>query len=527
MRPVHIHLPTGRVVHVTRDAGEFEEGKHPRADNGQFGSGGGTSGKNKDLGGLKAHPESKMREYTEKELDWEYGTEYLKYSKSEFPDAFSSREDFQKKYDDAPLEHLSDDELKKLGNSMAYSGKNKGEDWVHKTFSHRRDSKRIVHEMKNEKTAPPIVLKKGGRLRLMAGQTRLATGLALGMSVPVKVITVDAATRDEKPFEEGKHPRAANGQFGSGGGSNSKNESSVGGYAAKHYAAMAKSVKGTTAERVELRKLLKEATSYTDKQAIKSKIISSFLTQYSSVLMKGDDTKAAELMSKAQKLGYKPPAPASVAAANVGYTPTQVTQAKQVMESVLPKPASGQYSPQDTADFNDLVQHVGQFSAKAYSQHAKAKLAANPSLKLSVGEASTIVAYSSSAYEKTNDALRAGVMDEATWKHVNKLNSALDKLPSHRGEVTRGTHLDEEMISLYKPNMIVEERGFTSTSTGEGFGGNVKFKITSKSGKDIKKLSTHQSENEILFKSGTRFKVSKVEQKHGLHYIHMEEMSNG
>lgn len=37
---IHIHLPA-RIAGKGRDAGEFEESKHPRAQNGQFGSGGG------------------------------------------------------------------------------------------------------------------------------------------------------------------------------------------------------------------------------------------------------------------------------------------------------------------------------------------------------------------------------------------------------------------------------------------------------------------------------------------------------
>ena len=40
---IHIHLPA-RIAGKGRDAGEFEESKHPRAANGQFGSGGGGGG---------------------------------------------------------------------------------------------------------------------------------------------------------------------------------------------------------------------------------------------------------------------------------------------------------------------------------------------------------------------------------------------------------------------------------------------------------------------------------------------------
>jgi hypothetical protein len=217
-----------------QDATPFDEGKHPRAGNGEFGSGAGggaaAPGKGKGAsksGDLTKHPAEKMRDYTASELDWEYEVEYLKYSKGAFPDAFSSREDFDKKLKAAPLVYLTNDEMDKLGNSMAAAGRGKGEQWVHDTFSHRRDSKRIVDEMKNGKTSAPIILKDGNKMRLMAGQTRLATGQALGIQVPAKVIDVTKpkGAQDEATWDESKHPRATDGKFGSGGGTGTKKTS--------------------------------------------------------------------------------------------------------------------------------------------------------------------------------------------------------------------------------------------------------------------------------------------------------------
>jgi ParB-like chromosome segregation protein Spo0J len=191
---------------------EFKESDHPRATNGQFGSGG----------------SPKMRDYAPKELDWEYDVEYKKYSRPLFPKAFSSREDFQKKYDAAPTRPLNEQEFRKLGNSMASSGIGKSEDWVHKTFSHRRDSARILKDLKEGETAPPIVLQHGKHLHLMAGQTRLAAGAALGISVPVKVINVGPELAHDD-FEESKHPRDDAGKFatGSGGGGKTAQVSST------------------------------------------------------------------------------------------------------------------------------------------------------------------------------------------------------------------------------------------------------------------------------------------------------------
>ena len=582
MRAINIHT-AGSFVRVVRDDG-FEESKHPRANNGQFGAGGagkktasnsGSSQSKEDLGGLEPHPESKMREYTAKELDWEYDVEYLKYAKSEFPGAFSSREDFQKKYDDAPLVHLSDKELATLGNSMAYAGKNKGEEWVHKTFSHRRDSKRILHEMKNEKTAPPIILKRDGRLRLMAGQTRLATGLALGMSVPAKIIDVTKKTKDEAPFEESKHPRAKNGQFGKGGGGSSKPKKietmqgkgnkfvalvngkvatgpdgkelqfnspeeaheimgggeseqaknyTANGKAQELYKALAAPVKGSSPERVALRKLLKASTDKAEQQKIKDKILQSFLVQHVAVTKKGDHTKAAQLMGKMQKLGYKPPPPANTAQANAGYSAQNISVAQQVAKSVSP---SAQYSPEEMQSFNDLVQFTGgEKHAKRCAAEAKHKLANNPQIKMSIAEASHIYAYTDNYYGKTNSALREGIMDEATWKHVSHLNKALDKLPNHVGDVRRRAELSPNVLALYKPGMIVEERGFTSTTTHTDVNTSASvYHIKSKTGKNVRPLSEWPGEDEILFKSGSRFKIDKVvDKKNGQKEIHMTEM---
>lgn len=226
-KPIKILEVSGGIGQVVMDSSTFNESDHPRDNDGKFGSGGGggtqpnaTAAVPRNLGSLKAHPSEKMREYTPKELDWEYEVEYKKYSQPVFPNAFHSREDFQKKYDAAPLVALSDTELKSLGNSMAASGLGKNENWVHATFSHRRDSARILKDMKEGRTAPPIVLKHGNKLRLMAGQTRLAAGAALGISVPTKVIDVTASLAKDSSaaFKESEHPRDKDGKFSTGGG---------------------------------------------------------------------------------------------------------------------------------------------------------------------------------------------------------------------------------------------------------------------------------------------------------------------
>jgi hypothetical protein len=137
---------------------------------------------------VEKHPHSKMREYSKSELDWEHGTEYEKYSKPRFPHAFKDREHFQKKYDKAPLRHLTDHEHKHLGN---YSGDHENIESVHRLMDHRRDVGRVEHDLQHGHTAPPIVLKHKHGLHLMAGNTRMSVASAHKKRLPVKVIDVD------------------------------------------------------------------------------------------------------------------------------------------------------------------------------------------------------------------------------------------------------------------------------------------------------------------------------------------------
>jgi hypothetical protein len=96
----------------------------------------------------------------------------------------------------------------------------------------------------------------------------------------------------------------------------------------------------------------------------------------------------------------------------------------------------------------------------------------------------------------------------------------LHKLPPWTGTVKRGMNVSASEVSqlkmFYRPGAIVEEKQFTSTAnseTGGNFGGNVMYTIRSKSGRDVRPISSHKGENEILFMPGTKFRVVKVEGK--------------
>lgn len=88
-----------------------------------------------------------------------------------------------------------------------------------------------------------------------------------------------------------------------------------------------------------------------------------------------------------------------------------------------------------------------------------------------------------------------------------------------------------EVINEYKNALekgeTVIENYYVSTSRNENqaFDSNTKYKIISKRGKMVEKLSTFEKEEtEVLFKEGTKFKVTKVENRDNGTLIEMEEI---
>lgn len=158
-------------------------------------------------------------------------------------------------------------------------------------------------------------------------------------------------------------------------------------------------------------------------------------------------------------------------------------------------------------------------ASAGYLQQAANKLKASGMTKYlgSPEAAIPIIAYSGSHYAKMNEEVRKGVMSVEQYKFMKSLNAALDKLPAYDGVTYRKAPSNAVDLSLYQPGKVVEERGFTSTSKNQGtWHGDVQYTIHGKSGRDIQKLSSHPSEAEVLFKSGTRF---YVESKNGNHIV--------
>jgi hypothetical protein len=179
--------------------------------------------------------------------------------------------------------------------------------------------------------------------------------------------------------------------------------------------------------------------------------------------------------------------------------------------------------PDQAEGLSALAKMLGQSNADLAlafkSYEAKAKSYGYP---LTGIECATVMSYSNGSYGAVNAALRSGAWTPAQHVYVSMVNKALDKMPKYTGSeaegthLIRNTHLTPEQIAEYTEGHIIQEKALMSTSTKKPngvFSGNVRFVITAKGkrGASIKKLSHYGSEDEVVFKAKTFFKVNKVE----------------
>ena len=156
-------------------------------------------------------------------------------------------------------------------------------------------------------------------------------------------------------------------------------------------------------------------------------------------------------------------------------------------------------------------------------QRANRKIAAGaPRRNMTDPELVTTYAYTTeeavwSHYARLNAALRdaakpGGPKVPRRYEDYRlTLNDALDKLPDQPGTSWRGANLSREERAEYVPGNIVSWPAFSSTSRRKekAFYRNSLFRVEGHHGKDIKPYSAVPSEDEMLFKSGSRFRVLK------------------
>ena len=151
-------------------------------------------------------------------------------------------------------------------------------------------------------------------------------------------------------------------------------------------------------------------------------------------------------------------------------------------------------------------------------------LASHPDIPTEPGEA-VIYLYTQSGniFSSLNESLRRRIPLPIALRFRDLLNASLRMLPADPAlaeePLYRRIQIDteqelKELFERYKPDSIVTEHAFTSTSRGgvkrKYQKRTVEFVILSHSGRDISKFSASPREREVLIPAGARFKVEWV-----------------
>lgn len=133
--------------------------------------------------------------------------------------------------------------------------------------------------------------------------------------------------------------------------------------------------------------------------------------------------------------------------------------------------------------------------------------------KITKDEEAAILKYVGADSYRVNDLLRRNEkLPDEYREWVHNLDSALLKMPKYEGTVYRSVSEfgidEEEFEKRYAVGNSVLELSYISTSTGT-YDDSMKYQfvINSKSGRDVRNFNTE--EQEILFKRGSMFKVTK------------------
>lgn len=150
--------------------------------------------------------------------------------------------------------------------------------------------------------------------------------------------------------------------------------------------------------------------------------------------------------------------------------------------------------------------------------------------KLNKEEQYAINKYISSDFYPINEKLRnKEELSKEEIALVLNLDNALDKLPRYEGMVRRSLELDEnqlkEFLKKHSQNNIVPYEAYTSTTIGERYNtdSQVELYIYSKNG--INMLKYNSSEQEILYKRNSKFKVKNIEFLNTTYHILLEEIN--
>jgi hypothetical protein len=326
-------------------------------------------------------------------------------------------------------------------------------------------------------------------------------------------------------WNEADHPRVPAGQpgggeFGSAGGPKKIHPKTPDATFAKEPA------KGTTDERTRIRLRMKVTKDPAERKLLREKMKQSYLISHAAAVKAGSAAKAQQYEASLAKMGVKVQSPSFLGS---------YQQAAEKAASSQPGYVGNFEEYKKKYPSNPVTAPVGEAPYKP-DVSLKATLPTpetNPKQHMppegvydKYSDTQMIRMYTGSHYRGINEGLRDGVLTEDQWKFTKGVNRGLDKLPNYEGTVYRKvSDPGNKIFNKYKVGTIVEERGFTSTSKRmKVWAGNTRYTIVSKTGKSVEHISPHKgSEAEVLFKSGTRFHVKKID--HANNVVYMDEVT--
>lgn len=125
-----------------------------------------------------------------------------------------------------------------------------------------------------------------------------------------------------------------------------------------------------------------------------------------------------------------------------------------------------------------------------------------------------------------NEKLRNGsLLTNEEKRLINDLNSALDKMPSYKGNLQRSLEFRDndslnEFLANYEVGKTIKYNEFISTTKGDIYNpeGQVQIYIQdAKNGRDISVFN--EAEQEVLYKNNSLFNVLKIKKSDGKYYI--------
>lgn len=175
---------------------------------------------------------------------------------------------------------------------------------------------------------------------------------------------------------------------------------------------------------------------------------------------------------------------------------------------------------------NELVTIKAKNYNEFKEEYLKTVVKPDESGKITDTDKKAILDYMGAKSYVVNEKLREGSkLTKSEQEFVNKLDNALDKMPSYEGNLQRSLlfysdEAVEEFMNNHKVDNVVTYQEFLSTTKGETYNpdGQVQIYIQgAKNGKDVSTIN--ENENEILYKRNSSFKVENVVNQDGKYYI--------